>query len=447
MKTSRRTSVVVLLTLVTTAFVVLTSTAEAQRPRCFGQRATIVGTAERDQLTGTRRRDVIVARGGNDAIVARGGDDLICSGAGNDNVMAGGGSDRVKEGKGTGFVNGGGGDDELVMGRGFFQATRGGLGADRITSAPFPEGFTFVEYPAPSAVTVDLGAGTASGGHGDDTLVNISGVGGSEHDDTLTGTSGSNFLFGDAGNDTLNDGGNDGSFDMDPEVILDEFHFDAMGGGPGNDTFNGQGAGAHVVFYDEVSSGITVDLQQGTATGEGDDTLNGINVTVGGPGDDTLRGDPQANAFDGGAGTDAIDGRAGDDTLILFDAKNPTVDLAAGAARGEYATFTEQGQSDDAFSWTLTSIENIWGSDRPGSTDTLRGDNGSNEIFGMAGEDELFGLAGNDLLNGGDGTDRGDGGEGQDECVVETPSNCESSPAGFPRPLAARAWSVLMRWV
>jgi len=45
-------------------------------PRCFGERATIVGTARGEVIRGTPRADVIVALGGADVINGRGGNDL-----------------------------------------------------------------------------------------------------------------------------------------------------------------------------------------------------------------------------------------------------------------------------------------------------------------------------------------------------------------------------------
>jgi hypothetical protein len=47
---------------------------------CFGQRATLLGTAADEDFVGTQGVDVIVAAGGNDTIVDLGGDDLLCGG-------------------------------------------------------------------------------------------------------------------------------------------------------------------------------------------------------------------------------------------------------------------------------------------------------------------------------------------------------------------------------
>jgi len=68
--------------------------------RCFGRKATIVGTRNGDRLIGTRQRDVIAAQAGNDVVRGRGGNDLICGGRGNDRLLGGGGRDRLLGGAG-----------------------------------------------------------------------------------------------------------------------------------------------------------------------------------------------------------------------------------------------------------------------------------------------------------------------------------------------------------
>src|SRR5688500_10606727 len=64
------------------AVLVVALPAEAATPKCFGRKATIVGTRRGDELRGTNKADVIVAKGGIDLVRARGGNDLICLGGG-----------------------------------------------------------------------------------------------------------------------------------------------------------------------------------------------------------------------------------------------------------------------------------------------------------------------------------------------------------------------------
>lgn len=65
------------------------------RTRCLGKKATIIGTAGRDELLGTPRRDVIAALGGADEVRGLSGPDLICGGKGRDRLLGGAGRDEV----------------------------------------------------------------------------------------------------------------------------------------------------------------------------------------------------------------------------------------------------------------------------------------------------------------------------------------------------------------
>lgn len=109
------------------------------RPGCLSIPATIVGTANDDDIRGTSGSDVVVALDGNDTIKALRGNDIVCGGPGDDVIRgdrgrdglfgddefvegtAGSGRDRVLGGKGDDhleggleqdYVNGGSGTDE-----------------------------------------------------------------------------------------------------------------------------------------------------------------------------------------------------------------------------------------------------------------------------------------------------------------------------------------------
>ena len=91
----------------------------AAAPRCFGRRATIVGTDRADVIVGTAKKDVIVARGGNDTI--KGGDrrDIICAGKGDDLVKGGDGNDLLLGQDGNDRLLGGkGNSNQVVPGKG-----------------------------------------------------------------------------------------------------------------------------------------------------------------------------------------------------------------------------------------------------------------------------------------------------------------------------------------
>ncbi len=62
-----------------------------------------------------------------------------------------------------------------------------------------------------------------------------------------------------------------------------------------------------------------VNLQAGTATGEGADTLSSIENVIGGSGQDVLTGNAVANSLYGGNGDDTLSGAGGNDRLFGGD--------------------------------------------------------------------------------------------------------------------------------
>jgi hypothetical protein len=87
--------------------------------------------------------------------------------------------------------------DNRLEGRGGNDTIDGGAGID----------WARYDNTTAGAVQVNLATGLATGGAGNDTLLNIENVLGSVFDDTLTGNAGANRLQGGAGNDTLSGGG------------------------------------------------------------------------------------------------------------------------------------------------------------------------------------------------------------------------------------------------
>lgn len=299
---------------------------------------------------------------------------------------------------------------------------------------------------APAAVTVNLAAGTATGGDGNDTLNGIEGVTGSKFNDTLrSGTDfGSSFLYGGAGNDAL----------------IGDIGDDFLKGGAGNDSLAG-GSGFDSADYSDATSAVTVNLSTGTAAGgAGKDTLAGIEGVIGSDFSDILVGGSNYDgySFFGGKGNDSIvagdnysynwlDGGEGNDSLIGGTASDTlvgglgadiltggdgwgvdtvdysgataavTVNLKVGTASG--------GDGNDI----LKGIENIDGSlyndtliggnnggyiFASGGNDVLMGGDGADSLDGDYGDDFLKAGNGDDLLTGGRGDDLLDGGKGTD---------------------------------
>jgi len=297
MKTKAWLSAILLVQASLATTVALAPSAEAST-RCFGKRPTIVGTSRGDVLKGTRRRDIISGLGGKDTIKGLGGNDFICGFDGNDRIIGGSGMD---------------------------------------------------------------------------------------------------LLSGDAGNDSVSGGAGD---------------FDNLWGFSGNDDLNG-GGGFDWVLYRGAPGPVTLDLSGGSATGEGTDTLSGLEGVVGSRFDDHFVGDDANNTFQAEDGNDTIDGAGGVDFASFFLSPSPvTVNLATGTATGEGTD-------------TLAGIENVTGSGKFG--DSLMGDSLDNVLTGAGGDDTVSGGDGNDELDGGSGTDALDGGIGTDTCLNgETIVNCET---------------------
>lgn len=256
--------------------------ASAAAPKCFGKKATIVGTNKADVLKGTGKVDVIVGLGGNDKIKALGGNDLICGGSGNDQLYGGVGFDRIQGGNGKDRLFGEAGTDNL-WGQAGNDTMDGGHGFDWAFFADSPNG-----------VQADLSTGQATG-DGTDELIGIEGLFGSNEDDKLVGDTGGNSFEGLEGDDAIDGGGG-----------LTDFILFVYAKGP-----------------------VTVDLTAGTATGEGTDTLTGIGSVHGSPFNDTITGDVNANFIHGGAGNDTISGLDGND-LIFGEEGDDTIDAGLG---------------------------------------------------------------------------------------------------------------------
>ena len=211
----------------------------------------VTGTAGDDTLTGTLNAETINGLAGNDTIKSGGGNDTLRGDAGDDVIFSGAGNDAIDGGEGydylyftdatsavsinmtTGTASGGSGSDtiagiELVFGSSFNDTFvgsdspvgfLGGDGNDTITGGAGrdhlegnggddtidgKDGVDAVAYySAAFAVNVNLTTGAATGGLGNDTLLNIENVVGSVFGDTLTGSSGDNVLEGSDGNDTF----------------------------------------------------------------------------------------------------------------------------------------------------------------------------------------------------------------------------------------------------
>lgn len=360
-----------------------------------------LGGSGADSITGNEAANRLSGRGGVDQLYGLGGDDTLAGGALGDRLDGGLGVDIASYAEETvrlvvdlagagpdtlvsieGLMGGafgdelagnaaantllGGAGDDVLQGRGGLDRLDGGAGTDTAS------------YAGEAArVIVDLS------GAAPDTLISIEAVLGTAFDDILGGDAAANTLAGGAGDDVLEGRG-------------------------GNDRLDG-GAGEDTARFLSATGGVAVDLAAGTATGDGTDTLLGIEHALGGGAGDTLLGSAAANHLRGGSGDDLLDGGAGADTLDggegldtvrfqLHGSAAVIASLSAGAASGAGAD-------------VLTGIENLIGGE---GSDALTGNALVNRLSGVSGADTLNGLDGADILDGGSGGDRLAGGAGAD---------------------------------
>jgi Ca2+-binding RTX toxin-like protein len=479
---------------------------------------TLEGNGGDDHLGGGPGNDTIDGGGGNDSLAGDAGNDTLSGGDGNDFLVGGSGDDAMTGGGQpfdavaffdatgpvtaslvTGTASGDGNDtftgvtqlyggdygdtligdgaDNILTGFGGNDTLSGGAGNDSLTGGPGddtidggPGTFDFVGFwDATGGVTASLTTGTSSGGgEGDDVFTGIEVLSGSPYADHLTGgTTADGGVTGQGGNDAIF-GGSGGGFllgDDGDDTIDGGPANDYIVGGPGDDAIDG-GGGWDTSSYTDAPGPVTASLATGTASGDGHDSLTGIEQLDGGPFGDTFSGDAGNNGFNvfggddtvfagggddwvnggdgndsisgndgndyltGGGGDDTIDGGAGWDTSAYLDAPGPVrASLAAGTAVGDGEdTLTGIEQLDGSpFGDTFTGDAGNNGFNTFGGDDSVMAGAGDDWANGGDGNDSLYGEAGNDYLDGGDGVDFLDGGPDWDACLNgETVVNCEA---------------------
>jgi len=270
----------------------------------------LTGSPYDDALTGSTNDDTINGLGGNDTVVPGEGDDQITTGPGTDTISYEDAARGVQVNLATGQATGAGTDtfldapegltgsayDDVIVGTPAADVLAGlggndvftpGAGEDHYTGGP---GIDTVDFAAaPRGVTVNLVTGQASG-QGLDTLSGVEDIKGSSNGDILVGNGLANVLRGGAGNDR-------------------------MTGLGGADSYTG-GAGFDAVDFGGAHHRVTADLTDGTAYGEGGDSLLGVEKLLGSSFSDTFLGNTLANVLRGGPGADLLDGRGGRDSLF-----------------------------------------------------------------------------------------------------------------------------------
>lgn len=365
----------------------------------------VAGDLTNETINGTEFLDVIGGLGGNDTINGLGGSDTLDGGSGNDTL------------------NGGNSEDVLI----------GGLGNDILDGG---NALDTADYTgAGGGVTVSLATRTSSGAAGNDTLVSIEYIRGSQFNDRLDGDGANNNIWGTGGADLINGGGgNDNLYAGDPVLTAAPDVIKAQS------TTNSTTATA-------VSLTGTFDLQERAgvqdataiphstvvATAHGGLEYYAVTVTAG----ETIRLD--------------IDNASFDSTLRIVTADN--VELAnnddagtsgdGGASTDSYLTYTfatagtyyiQVGRWQSGADATLVSAPPAAGAtytlnvSSPSQAvvaavllgSVINGDDGNDFVYGSWGFDVLSGNAGDDVINGGEGNDHLGGGTGNDTFYVDS---------------------------
>ncbi|HYC99213.1 M10 family metallopeptidase C-terminal domain-containing protein [Brevundimonas sp.] len=361
----------------------------------------VAGDITNETINGTSFADTMGGLGGTDTVNGLAGADTLDGGSGND------------------VLNGGDDDDFLIGGLGN-DGLNGGTGAD------------IADYSGAGAgVTVNLTAGTASGGAGADTLTGIEEVRGTAHADTLTGDGAANILRGGGGIDTMNGGGG-----------ADQLFAGAPGeGGGAPDIVKAQGT-ANASIAAAVSLAGAFDL--GTRADVANSTTIPHATVLA-----TAHGGMEYYAFTVAAGETVvfdIDNASFDSVLRVFDADG--VQLAQNddsandggsatdsnvshtfAAAGTYYVQVSQWQSGSDAT-LVTTAPGAGGTytlhvSVPGAPvvpllflgATMNGDAGADALNGGVGRDTLNGGDDDDQLTGGAENDTLDGGTGTDTAV------------------------------
>lgn len=426
---------------------------------------TLAGGDSADVLGGDEGNDRLDGGAGVDDLFGGSGDDFLIGGADTDRLFGDDGNDTMDAGSGFNTMSGGLGDDvyyvndiansplenadegrdtiisnldsyslpshfeilrlgptattgsgiegdELIVGNDGANVLygadgndtlEGGAGADRLLGE---RGIDFADYSNSSGVRVSLdGTVAATGEAQGDTFSGVENLRGS--------VTGSDYLRGNAGDNTLEGLGGDDGLDggAGNDVLVGGAGRDGMLGGDGVDTAN----------Y-ASTNGVRVSLD-GSLVATGDavgDAFSRVEGLVGSAtGNDHLRGNARNNTLEGLGGDDGLDGGAGNDILV----GGAGSDGMLGGDGFDTASYTSSSgvrvsldgslvATGDAVGDGFSQVEGLNGSAT--GDDHLRGNAANNTLGGDGGNDSLEGGLGDDLLVGGTGNDMLDGGAGND---------------------------------
>lgn len=222
----------------------------------------IIGSLGNDQISGSNQGDQLLGREGGDTLVGRAGNDIFYGGDSNDRIFGGTGQD---------FLHGGLGNDTIDGGT---DTASGIIESDTVSYATAYRDLLAGDLVADAfgGVFVDLTQGISTGHFGNDVLLNIENIHGSNNDDFLIGDANANYLVGGLGSDFLSGRSGNDIFSLEGD--------DWAEGEDGDDTFyvtgrggdlvvNG-GSGHDVLDFSGFDGGLTIDLGKSEVSGSVD---------------------------------------------------------------------------------------------------------------------------------------------------------------------------------
>jgi len=367
-----------------------------------------------ENLSGSIYADSLTGDGNDNKLLGDLGNDALFGGAGNDTLYG--------DGRTSVDHHGTGGSGPIVtyadvsllpdVGVPGDDTLEGGTGDDILDGGGGSDTASYVS--GTGEVFLDLTTGFADDGMGgSDTLISIENFFGSAFNDFARGNGGNNLLAGAGGHDFMRGmDGNDTLKGGDDDDYLD--------GGQGDDILDGGAGWDRAAYSPSALAGVTVNLNIvgiAQATGQGNDTLTGIEHVSGTRFNDVLTGDGGDNWIWGGTdgsgvtGNDILSGGGGND-LVQVGTGNHNLDGGTGTdtlslhgngtditAAGVTVSLLLQGaaQATEQGAMTLNGFENVSASL---FDDVLTGDNADNLLAGDAGADSLSGGDGADTLYG-----------------------------------------------
>ena len=444
--------------------------------------SNIIYTSQGDSIVhGSSTTDTIYGQAGDDTIDGSSGNDTLSGGAGTNTLDGGDGSDTVS----YDFINRFDKTEVLSLAKNYNLsdaelqdlANSEDVGitinlADGIASGKTAsdEFYTAITSIGSYSTTDSEGKSTTYSQlmlDFEDTFTSIENIAatnyndivyGDDIDNTLSGLSGNDEIYGNDGDDSLygNDGddyleGGKDSGDSSSLTISDlsqpEISFgdlisvygDYIDGGAGIDTIgfteltkesgntstdgvnvfldtygeSGDSNGIGIAYSEDSEMGMGVDLivnvenvlgsnyNDNLVGNESDNTLSGYkgdDYINGAAGDDTLYGDEGDDTLNGGLGDNKIYGGEGKDIVQFSDSglDRVVVDLSESTGK-KYSSSNVLLGTD-----TLSDIEVVEGTS---GNDTLLGNNNNNELYGGKGDDTLNGRGGVNYLDGGTNVD------------------------------------------